>query len=180
MKEGIMAWKTVTDSGGNNYRLYFQDRSQSCGVACALTVIRLKVGKEVDGSSMRSAFGDAEGAVHLSKDGSGIRDFESAGSMQGAIFEALKKYGSAGWFRLPFTAKKVDSVSPKNPVILGVDWGVSGSGTKGGHWVCAVRQLGKLLVCLDPIYGVVELQRSLLPFYFTRDGAGRINDILLT
>jgi len=38
---------------------------------------------------------------------------------------------------------------------------------------------GFILVCLDPIYGVVESQKGFLPFYFTRDGVGRINDILL-
>jgi len=61
--------------------MFFQERSQSCGVAFALTAVRLKSGKELTGSSMRSAFGDAEDAVH--KNYLGIRDFESSGSMQG-------------------------------------------------------------------------------------------------
>ena len=126
---------------------------------------------------MRSAFGDAEGAVH--KNRFGIRDIESSGSMQGAIFDALRRFGCAGWFRLPFTQNKADQVTLNRPAILGVDWGVSGSGDLGGHWVCAVNQLDDRLVCLDPIYGVVEPLKSLLPFYFTIDGTGRINDILL-
>jgi hypothetical protein len=174
--EAIMAWSDVQSSSGDTYRLYSQEKNQSCGVACTMMVLKLKQNREIGESTVRTFFGDAEGGVN--KDSSGIRSFDSTGSTQSPIIGVLAKYKiGANQVARPQVGKWIKQASPSKPVILGVDWGVSGVG-QGGHWVVCV-QYGTKLVCLDPIYGLVESLSTLFPFYFVdANTKGRINDLI--
>ncbi|MEK6478363.1 C39 family peptidase [Catalinimonas sp. 4WD22] len=172
----IMAWINVITSSGNPYRLFKQEKSQSCGVACAMMVLKLKQNRELDEGTGRRFFGKAEGAVNL--DGAGVRDFDALGSTQSPIIGVLSKYGiQTNQVAPQYVEKWLRLATPTKPVILGVDWGVSGVG-QGGHWVVCV-QYGQKLVCLDPYYGLVETLSSLFPFYFIDAASkGRINDLI--
>jgi hypothetical protein len=171
-----MAWADAVASNGDNYRLYSQEKQQSCGVACTMMLLKLKQNREGDESTIRGYFTAAEGTVNL--DASGARSFDATGTTQSPIIGVLAKYNiRANQVARKYVGKWIKEARPGKPVILGVDWGVSGVG-QGGHWVVCV-QYGPKLVCLDPIYGVVETHSSMFPFYFVDASTkGRINDLI--
>jgi hypothetical protein len=171
-----MAWSDVATSTGDTYRLFSQEKNQSCGVACTMMLLKLKQNRELDEGTVRRFFEEAEGVVNV--DASGARDFNAIGTTQSPIVGVLAKYkiGSNQVAR-QYVGKWIKQAAPSKPVILGVDWGVSGAG-QGGHWVVCV-QYGTKLICLDPIYGVVETLSSLFPFYFVDASTkGKINDLI--
>jgi hypothetical protein len=53
-------WQTLTDSKGNAYRFWKQQKNKSCGVACVMMVARLVQRKELDESTVRGWFGQIE------------------------------------------------------------------------------------------------------------------------
>jgi hypothetical protein len=171
-----MAWSDAVTSSGDSYRLYSQEKDQSCGVACTMMLLKLKQNREVDEGTVRGYFAAAEGT--LRRDASGTRDFDATGTTQEPIIGVLSKYKiGANQVARRYVGKWIKQAAPTRPVILGVDWGVSGAG-QGGHWVVCV-QYGTKLVCLDPIYGVVESLSSFFPFYFVDASTkGRINDLI--
>lgn len=171
-----MAWSNVNTSDGTAYRLYSQEKNQSCGVACTMMLLKLKQDRELDEGIVRGYFTAAEGTINV--DGTGSRNFDTTGTTQSPIIGVLEKYKiGANQVARATVAKWVKQATPAKPVILGVDWGVSGVG-QGGHWVVCVNY-GTKLVCLDPIYGVVETQANLFPFYFVdANTKGRINDLI--
>lgn len=171
-----MAWSDAVTSSGDNYRLFTQEKQQSCGVACTLMVLKLLQNREIDEATVRRYFADQEGTGN--RDASGARNFDVTGTTQSPIIGVLAKYKvAANQVARPYVGKWIKEASPAHPVILGVDWGVSGAG-QGGHWVVCV-QYGSKLVCLDPWYGVVESLSSLFPFYFVDASTkGRINDLI--
>lgn len=175
-KETKMPWTDATTSSGESYRLFKQEKSYSCGVACTLMLLKIKQSREVDEGTVRRYFAEAEGATD--RDASGVRDFDTTGTTQSPIIGVLAKYKlGANQVARAYVSKWIKQAAPSQPVILGVDWGVSGVG-QGGHWVVCVRY-GANLVCLDPIYGVVETSASLFPFYFVdATTKGRINDLI--
>ena len=171
-----MPWSSVTASDGNTYRLFSQEKEQSCGVACTLMLLKIKQGREIDESTCRGYFAAAEGGVN--KDHEGNRDFNSMGTTQSPIIGVLAKYNvRSNQVARKYVGKWLKEARPASPVVLGVDWGVSGVG-QGGHWVVCV-QYGTQLICLDPIYGLVETGSGLFPFYFPLPATrGRINDLI--
>lgn len=171
-----MAWSDVATSSGDTYRLFSQEKNQSCGVACTMMLLKLKQNRELDEGTVRRFFEEAEGVVN--RDASGARDFNAMGTTQSPIVGVLAKYKIASnQVARQYVGKWIKQAAPTKPVILGVDWGVSGVG-QGGHWVVCV-QYGTKLICLDPIYGVVEPLSSLFPFYFVDASTkGKINDLI--
>ncbi len=171
-----MSWQNGADSAGNQYRWFQQEKTQSCGCACVMIVLKLLQNREIDEVTARSYFSIAEGAIN--RDHEGQRDFNLTGSTQSPIIGVLSKYKiSANQVARLYVGKWIKEAKPSKPVILGVDWGVSGVG-QGGHWVVCVSY-GTKLVCLDPWYGVVESLSNLFPFYFPDGNSkGRINDLI--
>ncbi|MBN1205586.1 MAG: C39 family peptidase [Myxococcaceae bacterium] len=147
-----MAWLTVNDSLGNAYQLYSQEKNNSCACASAMMIIQLVKGKQLDETTVRRWFGEAEG--HINIDEYGTRDFDTTGATQSPIISVLAKSGISahmvrGWSNVQ---KYVGQASPSKPGILHVAWTPA-----GGHWVVLVgKNAGGDFICLDPWYGVVE------------------------
>jgi hypothetical protein len=157
-----MPWENVQTSGNQQYRLFRQEKTSSCGVACAMMVIKLKQNKELDEVTIRNAFTKAEGSIN--KDHTGHRNFDDLGCSHQPIIGVLAEHKiSANLAAYDKVAKWIKTATPSKPVILNIKWGVSGQ--NGGHWVVCVGH-SQNLICLDPWYGLVESQTSLFPFYF--------------
>jgi len=174
-----MAWQAVVDGEGNQFDCFLQERDQSCGVACTMMLLKLIQRRQIDEGTCRGYFTKAEGTSNQTPTKYGFqRDYDATGTTQSPIISVLSKYKiSANQVARKFVGKWIKEARPGKPVILGVDWGVSGVG-QGGHWVVCVKH-GKNLVCLDPWYGLIETQSNLFPFYFVDESTrGRINDLI--
>jgi hypothetical protein len=174
-----MPWHNVNDSSGDAFRCFQQEKTQSCGVACTMMILKLIQNREIDEGTCRLQFTEAEGSINLVNTQYGLtRDFNAAGTEKSPIISVLSKYKvSANQVAKKYVGKWIKGARPQKPVILGVDWGVSGQG-QGGHWVICAKY-GTKLVCLDPYYGLVETLSNLFPFYFIDSSTrGKINDLI--
>ena len=180
-----MAWQVGNDTNGTARNWYKQEKTQSCGVACAMMIVRLLQNKSLDETTVRAMFTNAEGSVNVGFDG--IRNFNQTGTTQSPIIGVLANYKiSANQVARDHVGKWIKAASATKPVILGVDWGIAGVG-QGGHWVvCLNWPSGGQCVVLDPWYGVVDSGTGLFPVYFARSDTteagsipkGRINDLI--
>ena len=100
-----MGWKVGNDANGTARDWFKQEKTQSCGVACAIMIVRLLQNKSVDETTVRAMFTKAEGSVNVGFDGT--RNFN-----QTVGAEAHVAFGSA---RQQFPA--ADAVKPHRAVI---------------------------------------------------------------
>ncbi|WP_224363969.1 C39 family peptidase [Hyalangium versicolor] len=147
-----MAWSAVNDSLGNTYQLYSQEKNNSCACASTMMVIQLVKGKQLDETSVRRWFGEAEGSINI--DQYGTRDFANVAATQSPIISVLSKNGISAHMVRDWSnvQKYVGKATRSKPGILHVAWTPA-----GGHWVVLVgKNAAGNYICLDPWYGVVE------------------------
>ena len=158
-------WQTLTDSKGNSYRFWKQQKDSSCGVACVMMVASLVQRKELDESTVRGWFGEAEGSKNI--DSTGVREFDRTGSTKSPIIGVLSKLGISA-LNAPEGSAAVRNImqcSPSKPGILFIKWP-----GRGAHWIVIANfrpdsNGTSAFVCLDPWYGLVEWEARYYPTY---------------
>jgi hypothetical protein len=154
-----MAWTTVNDSAHTAHRLYTQEKTSSCGVACVMMMIQLMQNQELAEDVVRAWFGRAEGSANI--DHYGVRDFENIGSTQSPIITVLsdKKKIAAHMHRTwANVSKHINEATAKKPCICHVAWDADHA-----HWVVLIGKIGHNYLFLDPAYGVVETALAASP-----------------
>lgn len=171
-----MGWQNI-----NGEQIYVQDKDNSCGPACAVTIIRLMEGRVYEGSYVRSAFGKAEGGTNITSDGR--RDFDYTPSKNDIVGTVLNRYTKGSWrslFNATYLQRYMNACKTSAPGVLHISWTHSHNGAswkdisdKGyGHWVVLKERTNGNYKILDPGGQVVNVADTNHTHYMVNYGQG--------
>ena len=158
--------KTVIDSKGNSHYMLFQELKMSCGpasVAMCESLYKLQCMVDPEGKARK-----------LSQNYPG-KWTATGGTMASNLSYILNAEGVRCYAATDIPDAKVWSylsyyVKERTPTIAHIKW------SKGGHFV-VVRKVYSdgTIVCLDPWYGLVEVQKKTLPAYNPAGASGKLS-----
>lgn len=159
-----MAWVQETDSQGGVHNIFRQEHNVSCGVCCCIMILRLVLGRKVDGEGPIIALVDQQERALWNMMGRTGRDsWDSSAALVTSLTQVLSKLKvqQAYTVKTGSAAHVCKQASPSRPALLTIRWSSGGE-----HATLCLGQKGlNNLVFLDPFYGVVELYATDLPKY---------------